>query len=50
MAGRYKFTCNNCGHKWRSRDYEETGDGFRYHFGYICPKCESDDISPEEDD
>lgn len=49
MESRYKFTCNKCGHKWKSKDYDEA-DAFRYHFGYDCPKCGSDDVSPEDDD
>lgn len=49
MEHSYRFTCNACGHHWRSRDYEETGDGFRHHFGYICPQCGGNDISPEDD-
>jgi Zn finger protein HypA/HybF involved in hydrogenase expression len=50
MEHKYKFTCNDCQHQWRSKDYEETGDGLRYHFGYKCPNCDGKDISPEDDD
>ena len=47
----YKFTCNKCGHRWKSKDYDENNENqFKYHFGYKCPQCEEDDISPEDDD
>lgn len=49
MEHRYKFTCNKCGHKWKSEDYD-SHEHFNYHFGYTCPRCEDNNISPEDDD
>ena len=50
MEPRNKYTCNKCGHRWRSRDYGDDENGFKYKYGYQCPECGEDDISPEDDD
>lgn len=50
MENRSKYTCNKCGHRWRSRDYGQDETTFKYHHGYKCPQCEDDDISMEDDD
>ncbi len=50
MEPRNKYTCNKCGYKWRSGDYGDDENGFKYKYGYKCPKCEDDNVSPEDDD